>query len=46
MSDLEGSCDFEEHFPLPYNIIFSKYQGAPEGVGLKKLEVNDYPELL
>ena len=45
-SDLEGHRDFEKHFPLLCNIIFSNYQRVPEGFGLKKLKANDYPEHL
>ena len=43
MSDLESHCDFEKHFPLLCNFIFSNYQRVPEGFGLKKLKANDYP---
>ena len=46
MSDRDAHCDFEKHFPLLCNIIFSNYQRVPAGFGLKKLKANDYPEHL
>ena len=39
MSDRDAHCDFEKHFPLLCNIIFSNYQRVPAGFGLKKLKL-------